>query len=219
MPNLLDDGWNLKTAVTKIFLRRSPPVELGNDYTAPHLACAVTTATDRETWFSGGKLWVSWQFLDSHHFSDYYDLKLNYPRLITVPLRGSIQYSLYYEPPKWFTNINIKIWENTNMALYPDSEQTSLSTDTATVTTLTVSGIATPVSLLAANSGRKGYSIRNRGSKIALIGFSATFTPTSAFLTLADGAVYESDKLYLGALFGSALKAGESTDLTVTEFT
>jgi hypothetical protein len=104
------------------------------------------------------------------------------------------------------------------MALYIDNSQPAGTASTATSATVAVPSNTTPNSILAANVNRKGYSIRNRGAKAAIVGFSSTFTANTAFLSLAANAVYESEKNYTGDLFAMATAANAATDLVVTEF-
>lgn len=217
----INDGWKLIVNLNRSLATSSSLIALNKAYSSTAvLAIKVSTSTSKPTWFSGGKFWNSYYLGQEYYLDESWDLKLDVPQLIRIPKpRIKPSYALFYEPPNWFKNFNIKIWENKNMGLYIDTTQAAGVSEIATVTSVTVNSFATPTSLLAANFNRRGYSIRNRGTKIALIGFNATFTPATAFLSLPAGATYESDKLYLGALFGSASKTGETTDLTITEFT
>jgi hypothetical protein len=106
----------------------------------------------------------------------------------------------------------------TDMSLFlQDSTFNSLATSTTTASVAVVSNTAT-ISLLAANPNRKRFSLRNKGNKAALIGFSSTFTTANFYLSLAAGAVYESDFSFTGEIFGLAVATNSATDIQVTEF-
>lgn len=97
------------------------------------------------------------------------------------------------------------------MPLYlPDASGVNASV--ANVTSVTVANNTTPISLLAANAARKRFSLRNKGTKSALIGFSSAFTANNAYLTLASGAVYESDFNFTGEIFALGTANNQTTE-------
>ena len=107
----------------------------------------------------------------------------------------------------------------TDMSLFfQDSANAQIATAT-TVTSVAVTSNTTPVLLLTQNSNRKKYSLRNKGSKACLIGFSTTFTAANNFISLAAGAVYEAEVNYTGDLYALAIATSSNTDVVVTEFT
>lgn len=132
---------------------------------------------------------------------------VNYPRRLAI--RGQKRYS---------TSINWNI-EIDVMGLYQENNSlAAVSSGIATTTTFAVNSNTQPSNILPANVNRKGYAIRNRGTKPVLIGFAANFTGSNAFLTLAAGAVYESEKNYIGDIFALMTAANANTDITVFEF-
>jgi hypothetical protein len=216
---LNDENWELVASVERPLSFQETSLVVGEELSSRYLLCKVSTTSPKPTWLTAGKVWASWSVLGEDHYTDCYYLRLNRPRLITVPLLSTEGYSLIYEPPKWFADINFTIHENKNMALYTDNSQPDGTASTATSATVAVASNTTPSSILAANVNRKGYSIRNRGAKAAIIGFSSTFAATTAFLSLAANAVYESEKNYTGDLLAMTTANNTTTDLVVTEFT
>jgi hypothetical protein len=215
---LVDEDWELSLSLLQTIDTPASLINLNQQFSSLFLAILVSANDSKPTWRFGGKLWTACYFLNDYHLISSYDLKCNFPRLINIGKLASDNYFLFYEPPKWFANVNIKIWENSNMALYADNVQPTFTAIAANVGSVTVSSNTTAVSILAANTNRKGYAIRNRGTKTVLIGFSSTLNTNTAFLSLATGAVYESEKLYLGELFALMTANNSTTDLTITEF-
>jgi hypothetical protein len=219
MYSLVDEDWVLSLSLFQTIDNSSSLINLNEQFVASNLAVNISTNITSSRWRYGGRLWTAYYFLGEYHLTKYYDLKLDFFHLFCVEKLANNNYFLFYEPPKWFSTFDIKIWENTNMALYTDSSQPAGTASTATSATVAVASNTTPSSIMAANVNRKGYSIRNRGTKAAIIGFSSTFTANTAFLSLAANAVYESEKNYTGDLFAMTTAANAATDLVVTEFT
>lgn len=214
-----DDGWELIVSLNETNVNSPSLVFLGEVDSGTLLACKVGSNSKRTTWYSGGKLWNSYFLGEEYYLDKSWNLKLDFNQLIKIPsTKIEPRGVLFYEPPKWFRDFEITIWENKNMALYVDNQPASFTALTASSVSVTVNSHTNAVSVLAANTNRKGYSIRNRGNKPVLIGFSSTFTASSAFLSLAAGAMYESEKLYLGEIFGLMTAVNNTTDLTIIEF-
>lgn len=116
------------------------------------------------------------------------------------------------------TKLNQIIQLITDMSYFlQDSNNNAPATSSTTASVIVISNTAT-ISLLPANPNRKRFSLRNKGNKAAYIGFSSTFTTANFYLSLAAGAVYESDFSFTGEIFGLAIAANSATDIQVTEF-
>lgn len=105
----------------------------------------------------------------------------------------------------------------TDMSLFLQESFVSIQATSTTTTSVTVSSTTNTISLLVANSNRKRFALRNKGMKPVLIGFSNTFTAADNYLSLAGGAIYESDFSFTGEIFALASSVG-SVDIQVTEF-
>jgi hypothetical protein len=105
----------------------------------------------------------------------------------------------------------------TDMSVFFQDNINSSST-TSTTASVAVTSNTTAVLLLAANPSAKRFALRNKGSKAALIGFSANFTGANFYMSLAPGAVYESDFAYAGEIYALATAANSNTDIQVTQF-
>lgn len=177
----------------------------------------IDSPIKKSTWDYGGEILAVYLVAGRQTIVSSYKLNLKYQQLIKVPLYFDGAYSLYYQAPKWLTKYTIKVFEYQKMPLYlPDSSGVNASV--ANVTSVTVANNTTPVSLLAANTTRKRFSLRNKGTKSALIGFTNNFTANNAYLTLASGAVYESDFNFTGEIFALGTAANQTTDIAVIEF-
>jgi hypothetical protein len=106
----------------------------------------------------------------------------------------------------------------TDMSYFLQDSNSNGSATSSTTASVTVSSNTNTISLLAANPNRKRFSLRNKGNKATYIGFSSTFTTANFYLSLAAGAVYESDFSFTGEIFGLAIAANSATDIQVTEF-
>jgi hypothetical protein len=208
--------WLLKASVTK-FSNNNEFVDLGRKFTSSDQIIRIDSSIKKSTWDYGGEMFAAYLVAGQQTIVGNYKLKLKYQQLIKVPLYFAGAYSLYYQAPKWLTKYTIKVFEYQKMALYlPDSAGVNASV--ANVTSVTVANNTTPVSLLATNTARKRFSLRNKGTKSALIGFSSTFTANNAYLTLTAGAVYESDLNFTGEIFGLGAANNQTTDIVVIEF-
>jgi hypothetical protein len=105
----------------------------------------------------------------------------------------------------------------TDMSLFLQ-DSVNATANATTTASVTVNNNTTPISLLAANLNRKRFALRNKGNKAAYIGFSSTFTTANFYLSLAAGAIYESDFTFTGEIFGLAPANNSNTDIQVTEF-
>lgn len=105
-----------------------------------------------------------------------------------------------------------------DMSLFLQDSVNNVVATTTTTASIAVVNNTTTISLLAANPNRKRFSLRNKGNKAAYIGFSSTFTTANFYLSLASGAVYESDFSFTGEIFALAIAANSNTDVQVTEF-
>lgn len=105
----------------------------------------------------------------------------------------------------------------TDMSLFLQDSVNSVATSTTTAS-VAVNSNTNTVLLLAPNLNRKRFSLRNKGNKAAYIGFSSNFTTANFYLSLAAGAVYESDFSFTGEIFALAITPNSNTDIQVTEF-
>jgi hypothetical protein len=210
--------WLLKASLTK-FSNDNEFVDLGRKFTSSNQIIRIDSSIKKSTWDYGGEIFAAYLVAGQQTIVESYKLKLKYQQLIKVPLYFAGAYSLYYQAPKWLTKYTIKVFEYQKMALYlPDSGSAALTASTAVVTSVTVQNNTTPTSLLAANTNRKRFSLRNKGTKDIYLGFSNNFTAANAYLTLAKGAVYESDINFTGEIFGLAVAANSPSDIAVIEF-
>jgi hypothetical protein len=212
----MGSDWLLKAFITK-FSNNNEFVNLGRKFTSSNQIIRIDSPIKKNTWEYGGEMFAAYLVAGQQTIVETYSLKLKYQQLIKVPLYFDGAYSLFYQAPKWLTKYTIKVFEYQKMPLYlPDSS--SVSASVANVTSVTVANNTTPISLLAANTARKRFSLRNKGTKPALIGFSNNFTAANAFLTLASSAVYESDFNFTGEIFALGTAANQTTDIAVIEF-
>jgi hypothetical protein len=210
--------WLLKSSLTKI--QGDPSIaDLGRKFTNSSQIIRVNSSIKKSTWNYGGKLYATYLVAGQQTIVASFEINLNFQQLIQVPRYFPGAYSLFFLPPKWLVNYSIKVFEYQNMPLYLSDQSVNNAISTvANVTSVTVQNNTTPISLLATNPNRKRFSLRNKGTKSALIGFTNTFTAANAYLSLAAGAVYESDITFTGEIFGLAPAANSPTDIAVIEF-
>jgi hypothetical protein len=195
-----------------------PETLLPIDFTS-RLAIKVSDiAGYRSTWNWAG---YCYQYLD---ISDVGLTRIN--RKINIAIQEPIlfvpevfkpNYALKFVCADWINALTLTIFED-SMPLYFQDSSNSLVSAATTSVSVTVSSNTTPVLLLTANANRKKFSLRNKGTKAALIGFSATFTAANAFMSLAAGAIFEPEINYTGDVFALAINANSNTDIQVTEF-
>lgn len=208
--------WLLKSSLTKI--NSDPSIaDLGRKFNSSSQIVRVNSSIKKSTWNYGGKLYAAYLIAGQQTIVASFEINLNFQQLIQVPRYFPGAYSLFFLPPKWLVNYSIKVFEYQNMPLYlPESN--GVNAAVATVTSVPIESNTTPISLLATNTARKRFSLRNKGTKSALIGFSNNFTAANAYMTLTAGAVYESDLNFTGEIFGLGTASNQKTDLAVIEF-
>jgi len=88
------------------------------------------------------------------------------------------------------------------MPLYNPSSVTVTPSTSATATPTSVASSATSVSLLAANSSRKGSTIWNNSTANLYVEFGATASTTAFTARLGAGGYYEVPFTYTGTVSG-----------------
>lgn len=186
-------------------------------FKSKYLVISVICQNCRDTWHKAGYLTQIVEILPlkSVQVFDKKLILLNAPKLHIFDLFQS-GYRLKFEPAKWIKEVILEIYVPKMPFYQPDLNSTPATT--ANVTSVTVANNTTPISLLAANNNRKRFSLRNRGSKPALIGFANNFNAANAYTTLAAGVVYESDINFTGEIFALGTAANQTTDIAVIEF-
>lgn len=94
-----------------------PAFDLGYSLTARFLAVEILVKTAKSTWKSGGFLqrFYPLPFATQSNpkgkglFKSYF-LLVNSTNLIELPRLSGKAYRLFYSPPRWFKDVNIKIW-------------------------------------------------------------------------------------------------------------
>lgn len=206
-------GWN----EVGQWLVTQPETLLPVDFTSRLVIAVSDVAGYRSTWKWAG---FCYQYLDLPEIgltrlNRKINLAIDDPVLF-VPEIFKPNYALKFICANWIDALTLTIYED-DMPLYsPDANGVSASS--AIVTSVTVTSNTAPISLLAVNTTRKRFSLRNKGTKSALIGFANDFDAGNAFLTLASGAVYESDISYTGEIFALGTASNQTTDIAVTEF-
>lgn len=125
-------------------------------------------------------------------------------------------YYLQFEFADWITTIDLQVFEP-NMSLYQSENVTNNPADmTGQSAAFEFALTATAVAVLPANTNRKGLIVRNRGNKVAYLGFLATVTANNAPFSIPGGATLEeTDDFPPGQLFMVAPSG--NTDVVVME--
>ncbi len=186
-------------------------------FTGKFVIVSVISAVAGDVWNKGGVLRQGINTLAGLALGEPKELLLRDLNLLTFEPLSGLSYELFYFSLNRLETTNIKIWEYQGMPLYTQDASTPVAT-TATVSTATADNASAPKSILAANTNRKSFSIRNKGTKSCYLGFANNFNAGNAYLTLAAGASYVADNSYAGEIWALAIANNNFTDLVVTEF-
>ncbi len=107
--------WALKIFKKKAFDAQNPgeiPIAyLGKKLGAEYLAVYSASTGYKPTWDFGGTIWVAYNLLGSYAFTSSHDLRISAVNLIQIPLVFEGEYKLFFKPPKWFPDYEIRVWE------------------------------------------------------------------------------------------------------------
>ena len=85
-------------------------INLGWQFKSYYLMVQVSTSNQRDTWQNAGTLWAT-SFVNGYNTRFFTrDLDLYAQELIIIPNLFPQKFSLSYRPPKYFTNVTLKIW-------------------------------------------------------------------------------------------------------------
>ncbi len=109
--------WALKINKKKAFNAQNPgeiPITyLGKKLGAEYLAVYSATTGYKPTWDFGGTIWVAYNLLGKDSFTYSHDLRIDAINVVRIPLVFEGEYKLFFKPPKWFPDYEIKVWEYT----------------------------------------------------------------------------------------------------------
>lgn len=88
-----------------------PRFDLDVELNADFIAIESVASNQRSTWASGGFLSQVYQFTEFEITSSQYFVVLNQINLIRVNRPAPIPYRLVYDPPKYFRDATIKVWQ------------------------------------------------------------------------------------------------------------
>ena len=88
-----------------------PRFDTGVELNADFIAIESVASNQRSTWASGGFLSQVYQFTEFEITSSQYFVVLNQINLIRVNRPAPIPYRLVYDPPKYFRDATIKVWQ------------------------------------------------------------------------------------------------------------
>ncbi len=111
MLSRFEKDWKLLVHRSYPTIPQSRILNLGWQFTASFLIVQVTTNNQRDTWQAGGRIWATANIRGSVTRFYTRELDLFATELIVIPNFFATKYSLYYRAPKFFTNVQLKIWE------------------------------------------------------------------------------------------------------------
>lgn len=92
-------------------LTQIPKFDTGVELNADFIAIETVASNQRSTWASGGFLSQVYQFNEFEMASSQYFVVLNQINLIRVNRPAPIPYRLVYDPPKYFRDARVKVWQ------------------------------------------------------------------------------------------------------------
>lgn len=200
------------------WLITEPETLLPIDFTSRLVIVVSDVAGYRSTWKYAGFCYQYWDLpeIGLTRLNRKINVAIDDPVLF-VPEIFTPNYALKFICADWIDALTLTLYED-SMPYYPPDTTNGVTASSTIVTSVSVASNTVPISLLVANSARKRFSFRNKGTKPALIGFANNFTAGTAYLTLAAGGVYESDIAYTGEIFALGTAASQTTDIAVIEF-
>ena len=122
-----DTNWTLVASVSKRPVHCQPRVvDLGRRFSSQYLIVQISTTNHKNTWNFGGEIWASYLLNGRQNYAEKRQLIAESSNLLIFPLIVT-KYSLFYSFPKWFDNVNIKVYEYTGEIEEPRGENTLLS--------------------------------------------------------------------------------------------
>ena len=107
--------WALKIFKKKAFNAQNPgeiPIAyLGKKLSGEYLAVYSATSGYKPTWDFGGTIWIAYDLLGSYAFTSSHDLRISAVNVVRIPLVFEGEYKLFFKPPKWFPDYEIRVWE------------------------------------------------------------------------------------------------------------
>ena len=125
------NDWVLRTDLTKfaqVFTNEKgkqsyisiKPFNLGIGIRAKFLAIAVTSINSKPTWKFGGEIAQLFPFPKNtdvfpvgQMIGDIYPLKISKVSFFSLSRVAPVDYELFYYPPSWFKDVQIKVWQYT----------------------------------------------------------------------------------------------------------
>lgn len=112
-PNTESD-WELVTELFRAKPRSSEPIprfDLDVELNADFIAVEAIASNQRSTWASGGFLSQVYRFDEFELASSQYFVVLNQINLIRVNRPAPIPYRLVFDPPKYFVDATVRVWQ------------------------------------------------------------------------------------------------------------
>ncbi|MFM2310811.1 MAG: hypothetical protein RLZZ04_87 [Cyanobacteriota bacterium] len=161
-------------------------------FKSEYLIILASCQNCRATWHKAGYLsqYVDTLPLKKVQLLDSKLILLNSPIMQSFVLY-QVGYQLKFNPVDWLKELTLEIYEP-NMSLYQSENVSSNPADfTGQSTPFEFALTAVAVSVLPVNPNRKGLVVRNRGNKVAYLGFAATVTDKNAPYSIPGGTTLE----------------------------
>ena len=112
-----NDDWELIVDLTDINPTQLgvAKVNLNANLQSDFIIVQIEAGNQKTEWVAGGYLSQVYQFADFTVTAEQYFLAINQVNLIKLSPLAPIAFGLVYDPPKYFRDISIKVWEYTGV--------------------------------------------------------------------------------------------------------
>lgn len=114
------DNWALKTDVFRTTEKSPdgryyiPIIDLQGNFQARFIAVSIVVNSSFSNWRNGGNLYQTFNLGINPNFRAIYkaiNLLINKTTIVEIPLLSTTSYRLVYEPPTWFLDVRVRVWE------------------------------------------------------------------------------------------------------------